>query len=101
MRLVAKAGQADRVTKLLTETPVDPGEAGAKVFRAVHQSVDDAHEFWLYEEWEDETASARHGRRPEFLEYFSGLQNLIEPESLLFGSTRAVKILGYVVEPEN
>ena len=98
VRMVAKPGKADEVLELLLENPsrIEAGEPGNLAF-AVHRSSEDPNEFWLYETWESEAAVAAHESGDAFLSYKERLRPLIDPDSVLFGNTVPVKILGYDV----
>jgi quinol monooxygenase YgiN len=50
VRMIAKPGQGDRVLKLLLVNPsrIEEGESRNLAF-AVHRSLDNPDEFWLYE----------------------------------------------------
>jgi quinol monooxygenase YgiN len=98
VRMVAKEDQADRVLELLLSNPrrIEAGEPGNVVF-AVHRGIDDANEFWLYETWEDEEAVARHESGEAFLRYKEDLRPLVEPDSVVWGNTTPVKVLGYAL----
>jgi quinol monooxygenase YgiN len=89
-------GQADRVLELLLENPrrIEQGEPGNLAF-GVHRSVDDPNEFWLYETWVDEAAVEAHESGDAFPRYKEELRPLVDPESVLFGNTVPVKVLGY------
>ena len=96
VRMVAKQGQADAVLKLLLENPrrIEAGEPGNLAF-AVHRSTEDPNEFWLYECWEDEAAVEAHESGEAFQSYKERLRPLVDPDSVLFGNTTPVKVLGY------
>jgi quinol monooxygenase YgiN len=61
----------------------------------VHRSTDDPNEFWLYETWENEAAVEAHESGEAFARYKEELRPLVEPDSVLFGNTVAIKVLGY------
>jgi len=96
VRMVAKEGQAETVEGLLLENPrrIEAGEPGNLAF-AVHRSLDDPNEFWLYECWEDEGAVETHESGEAFQSYKERLRPLVESESVLFGNTTPIKVLGY------
>jgi quinol monooxygenase YgiN len=96
--MVAKEGEADRVLELLLENPrrIEEGEPGNLAF-GVHRSTDNPNEFWLYETWQDETAVETHESGEEFGRYKEELRPLVDPDSVIFGSTVPVKVLGYDV----
>jgi quinol monooxygenase YgiN len=96
VRMVAKEGQAETVEGLLLENPrrIEAGEPGNLAF-AVHRSMDDPNEFWLYECWEDEGAVEAHESGEAFQSYKKRLRPLVESESVLFGNTTPIKVLGY------
>jgi quinol monooxygenase YgiN len=96
VRMVAQEGQADRVLELLLSNPrrIEAGEPGNVVF-AVHRGTDDPNEFWLYETWESEQAVDRHESGPAFRAYKDELRPLVEGDSVVWGNTVPVKVLGY------
>jgi quinol monooxygenase YgiN len=96
VRMTAKPGQADAVLDLLLINPrrIEEGEEGNLAF-AVHRSLDDPNEFWLYETWESEEAVERHESGEAFADYRERLRPLVEPDSVLFGNCRPIKALGY------
>lgn len=96
VRMRAKKGQAERVLELLLENPrrIEQGEPGNLAF-GVHRSTDDPDEFWLYETWESADAVETHESGAAFLRYKEELRPLVEPDSVLFGNTVPVKVLGY------
>ena len=59
--MIAKQGQAEKVLELLLVNPrrIEEGETGNLAF-AVHRSIENPNEFWLYETWESEEAVGRH-----------------------------------------
>ena len=61
----------------------------------MHRYTDNPNEFWLYECWEDETAVEAHESGEAFQSYKERLRPLVEAESVLFGNTTPVKVLGY------
>ncbi len=101
VRMRAKDGHADRVLELLLSNPrrIEEGERGNIVF-GVHRSVDDPNEFWLYETWSDQAAVEAHESGEAFKRYKEELRPLVDPESLVFGNTVPVKVLGYEVSDE-
>jgi autoinducer 2-degrading protein len=96
VRMVAKPGQADAVQELLLTNPrrIEQGEPGNLAF-GVHRSTDNPNEFWLYETWVDEAAVQAHERGEAFKQYKETLRPLVEPDSVLFGNTVPIKVLGY------
>jgi quinol monooxygenase YgiN len=96
VRMRALEGHAERVLELLLENPrrIEEGEQGNVAF-GVHRSTDDPNEFWLYETWVDEDAVSRHESGDAFRRYKEELRPLVDPESVLFGNTKPVKVLGY------
>ena len=102
VRMVAKEGQADRVLELLLTNPrrIEAGEPGNLVF-AVHRGLDDPNEFWLYETWESEEAVNRHESGEAFLRYKEELRPLVDGDSVVWGNTRPVKVLGYSIPSED
>ena len=96
VRMVAKPGHADEVLELLLSNPrrIEAGEPGNLAF-AVHRSLDDPNEFWLYETWESAEAVEAHESGEAFADYKERLRPLVEPESVLFGNCTPLKVLGY------
>src|SRR5262245_12218086 len=101
VRMRDKEGQADRVLQLLLENPrrIEGGEPGNIAF-GVHRSIDDPDEFWLYETWESLEAVEAHESGPAFSRYKEELRPLVDPESLVFGNTTPVKVLGFGPLPD-
>jgi len=91
-----QAGQAEAVQELLLTNPrrIEQGEPGNLAF-GVHRSTDNPNEFWLYETWVDEAAVQAHESGDAFQQYKETLRPLVEPESVLFGNTVPIKVLGY------
>jgi len=96
VRMVAKPGQAEAVQELLLTNPrrIEQGEPGNLAF-GVHRSTDNPNEFWLYETWVDEAAVQAHESGDAFKQYKETLRPLVEPDSVLFGNTVPIKVLGY------
>jgi (4S)-4-hydroxy-5-phosphonooxypentane-2,3-dione isomerase len=96
VRMRAKEGQAERVLELLLQNParIEKGEPGNLAF-GVHRSTDDPNEFWLYETWESQEAVEAHESGAPFVRYKEELRPLVDPDSVLFGNTIPVKVLGY------
>lgn len=96
VRMVAHDGKAERVLELLLSNPrrIEAGEPGNVVF-AVHRGIDNPDEFWLYETWEDEAAVERHESGDAFRVYKDELRPLVRAESVVWGNTKPVKVLGY------
>ena len=96
VRMTAREGEADRVLELLLSNPtrIEAGEPGNLAF-GVHRSTDDPNEFWLYETWENEAAVEAHESGEAFARYKEELRPLVEPDSVLFGNTVPIKVLGY------
>jgi quinol monooxygenase YgiN len=96
VRMVAKEGRADEVLELLLVNPrrIEEGEPGNIAF-GVHRSTDDPNEFWLYETWESEEAVGAHESGEAFERYKRDLRPLVEPDSVIFGNTVPLKVLGY------
>ncbi len=96
VRMIAKAGQAEAVQELLLTNPrrIEEGEPGNIVF-GVHRSTVNPDEFWLYETWESEAAVDAHESGEAFKAYKEAIRPLVEPDSVIFGSTTPVKVLGY------
>jgi quinol monooxygenase YgiN len=94
--MIAKQGQAEAVQELLLTNPrrIEQGEQGNLAF-GVHRSTDNPNEFWLYETWVDEAAVQAHESGDAFKQYKETLRPLVEPESVLFGNTVPIKVLGY------
>ena len=99
VRMIAKEGQADKVLDLLLVNPrrIEAGETGNIVF-GVHRSLDNPNEFWLYETWESEEAANGHESGDAFREYRRAIGPLVEPESVLFGNTEPLRVLGNSLE---
>ena len=98
VRMVAKEGMAEEVQELLLTnvTRIREGEQGNLVF-AVHRSMDNPNEFWLYETWESLEAVEAHESGPEFQEYKEKLRPMVEGDSVIFGNTTPIEVLGYEV----
>jgi quinol monooxygenase YgiN len=96
VRMRAKEGQAERVLELLLRNPrrIEQGEPGNLAF-GVHRSTDDPDEFWLYETWESGEAVDAHESGDAFQRYKEELRPLVDPDSVLFGNTVPIKVLGY------
>lgn len=96
VRMVAKPGKAEEVLELLLVNPrrIEAGEPGNLAF-AVHRSLDDPNEFWLYETWESRAAVDAHESGEAFADYKERLRPLVEPDSVLFGNCTPLKVLGY------
>jgi quinol monooxygenase YgiN len=96
VRMRAKEGQADRVLELLLQNPrrIEEGEPGNLAF-GVHRSTDDPNEFWLYETWESAEAVEAHESGEAFARYKEELRPLVDPDSVVFGNTVPVEVLGY------
>ena len=96
VRMVAKPGQAEAVQELLLTNPrrIEQGEQGNLAF-GVHRSTDNPNEFWLYETWVNEAAVQAHESGDAFQQYKEALRPLVEPESVTFGTTVPIKVLGY------
>jgi quinol monooxygenase YgiN len=101
VRMRAREGQADAVRALLLSNVerIRDGEQGNVVF-AVHRSLDDANEFWLYETWTDVEAVEAHESGSSFHEYKDTLRPLVEPDSVVFGNTEPEAVLGYSLPEE-
>ena len=98
VRMVAKEGMAEEVQELLLTnvTRIREGEQGNLAF-AVHRSTDNPNEFWLYETWESLKAVEAHESGPEFQEYKERLRPMVEGDSVVFGNTTPIAVLGYEV----
>ncbi len=96
VRMVARPGRADEVLELLLENPrrIEAGEPGNLAF-GVHRSTERPEEFWLYETWESEEAVGAHESGEAFKRYKERLRPLVEADSLIFGNTVPIKVLGY------
>jgi quinol monooxygenase YgiN len=96
VRMTAKPGQAERVLELLLTNPrrIERGELGNLAF-AVHRSLDDPNEFWLYETWESAEAVEAHESGEAFQDYKEALRPLVDGDSVLFGNCTPIKVLGY------
>ena len=66
----------------------------------VTRSTEDPNEFWLYETWADEAAVDAHESGEAFRKYKDELRPLVDPDSLAFGNTRPIKVLGYELPSE-
>ncbi len=98
VRMVAKEGMAEEVQELLLTNVrrIQEGEQGNLAF-AVHRSTDNPNEFWLYETWESEEAVEAHESGPAFQQYKEKLRPMVEGDSVLFGNTMPIAVLGYEV----
>jgi quinol monooxygenase YgiN len=98
VRMVAKDGEAERVLELLLSNPrrIEAGEPGNLAF-GVHRSTENPNEFWLYETWKDEASVDAHESGEAFGRYKEELRPLVDPDSVIFGNTVPVKVLGYDV----
>jgi autoinducer 2-degrading protein len=96
VRMIAKEGEAERVLELLLSNPrrIEAGEPGNIAF-GVHRSTESPNEFWLYETWETEAAVEAHESGDAFAKYKEELRPLVDPDTLIFGNTVPVKVLGY------
>ena len=96
VRMIAKPGQVEAVQELLLTNPrrIEQGEQGNLAF-GVHRSTDNPNEFWLYETWVDEAAVQAYESGDAFKQYKETLRPLVEPESVIFGNTVPIKVLGY------
>jgi len=94
VRMHAVEGREAEVEAILLENVdrIRAGEAGNLAF-AVHRSLDDPGEFWLYETWVDETAVDRHESGPEFASYKERIRPLTH--SILFGNCEPIDAIGY------
>ena len=101
VRMVAKEGKADEVLELLLVNPkrIEEGEPGNIAF-GVHRSTDNPNEFWLYETWESADAVEAHESGVAFERYKRDLRPLVDPDSVIFGNTVPLKVLGYAL-PES
>ncbi|EDK72548.1 Antibiotic biosynthesis monooxygenase [candidate division TM7 genomosp. GTL1] len=98
VKMTAKDGKAEDVLELLLTNPrrIEQGEEGNIVF-GVHQSIDNPNEFWLYETWENEEAVNKHESGEAFKHYKEALRPLVEADSVVWGNTKPIKVLGYSV----
>ena len=98
VRMVAKEGKAEEVQELLLTNVkrIREGERGNLAF-AVHRSTDNPSEFWLYETWQSEEAVEAHESGPAFQQYKDKLRPMVEGDSVLFGNTTPIAVLGYDV----
>jgi quinol monooxygenase YgiN len=94
--ITGRPGQAERVLELPLTNPrrIEQGEHGNLAF-AVHRSLDDPNEFWLYETWESPEAVEAHESGEEFLEYKEQLRPLFDGNTVLFSNCAPIKVLGY------
>jgi quinol monooxygenase YgiN len=98
VRMIAKEGMAQEVQELLLTNVarIRKGEPGNLAF-AVHRSTDNPDEFWLYETWESLEAVEAHESGPEFQGYKEKLRPMVEEDSVIFGNTTPIAVLGYEV----
>lgn len=98
VRMIAKEGEAERVLELLLSNPrrIEAGEPGNIAF-GVHRSTENPNEFWLYETWDSEGSVEAHESGDAFAKYKEELRPLVDPDTLIFGNTVPVKVLGYEV----
>jgi quinol monooxygenase YgiN len=98
VRMVAKEGMAEEVKELLLTNVrrIQQGEQGNLAF-SVHRSTDNRNEFWLYETWESEEAVEAHESGSAFQQYKERLRPMVEGDSVLFGNTTPIAVLGYEV----
>jgi quinol monooxygenase YgiN len=96
VRMIAKEGKAGVVEELLLTNVerIRQGEEGNLAF-AVHRSTDNPNEFWLYETWESEEAVDKHESGVAFEEYKTKLRPLVDGDTVLFGNTTPIAVLGY------
>ena len=96
VRMIAKEGMAEDVQELLLTNVrrIREGEPGNLAF-AVHRSTDNSNEFWLYETWESLEAVEVHESGPEFQGYKEKLRPMVEGDSVIFGNTTPIAVLGY------
>lgn len=96
VRMRAREGAEERVRELLLSNVarIQSGERGNVAF-AVHRSTDEPREFWLYETWSDAAAVEAHESGPAFTAYKDALRPLVEPDSVLFGNTEPLAVVGY------
>ena len=73
---------------------IEEGERGNIAF-GVHRSTDNPNEFWLYETWASEDAVEAHESGEAFERYKRDLRPLVDPDSVIFGNTVPLKVLGY------
>ncbi len=96
VRMAAKEGKVEEVKELLLTNPqrIRQGEPGNIVF-AVHRSVDDPNEFWLYETWESEETVEPHESGEAFEDYMKRLRPPVEGASVVRGNTTPIDVIGY------
>jgi quinol monooxygenase YgiN len=96
VRMRALPGHEDQVRELLLSNVrrIRTGEPGNLAF-AVHRSTDDQQEFWLYETWVDLESVEAHESGAAFAEYKETLRPLVDPDSVVFGNTEPLAVLGY------
>jgi quinol monooxygenase YgiN len=94
VRMHAVEGREAEVESILLEnvTRIRNGEPGNLAF-AVHRSLNDPGEFWLYETWVDEAAVALHESGAEFASYKERIRPLTH--SVLFGNCEPIQAVGY------
>ena len=98
VRMVALPGKAEEVLDLLLTNPrrIEAGEPGNLAF-GVHRSRENPNEFWLYETWESDDAVDAHESGPEFVAYKERIRPLVDPDSIIFGNTVPIKVIGYAL----
>jgi quinol monooxygenase YgiN len=96
IRMRALGGRAEEVQELLLSNVdrIRTGEPGNLAF-GVHRAGDDPDEFWLYETWVDADAVEAHESGPAFRAYREALRPLVDPDSVQFGNTEPMAVLGY------
>jgi len=101
VRMTAKPGTAEQVLELLLSNPrrIEAGEAGNLAF-AVHRSLDDPNEFWLYETWASTEDVEAHESGAAFLDYKERLRPLVDGDTVVFGNCEPIKVLGYALPAE-
>ncbi|MGH3148915.1 MAG: putative quinol monooxygenase [Rubrobacter sp.] len=95
VRTVAREGKAEEAEETLLTNPAIAGEEPGRTVLALHRSVDDPNEFWIYETRESEEAVGTHESSEPFLKYRVTLRPLVEGESVVWGNTSPFAVNGY------
>ena len=97
VRMHAVEGREADVESILLENVarIRGGEPGNLAF-AVHRSLEDPGEFWLYETWVDEEAVERHESGEAFASYKDRIRPLTH--SVLFGNCEPIDAVGFPLQ---
>ena len=95
VRMVAREGKAEEVRENLLTNPAIAGEEPGRVVFALHRSVDDPNEFWIYETWESEELVGAHESSATFVEYRERLRPLVDGDSVVWGNIAPFAVKGY------